>query len=56
VGRSGGDRSTGATATSIPAGLGEKLQALRSNGRFLDKRVADLEAQLTDPLTACKPG
>jgi polyhydroxyalkanoate synthesis regulator phasin len=26
--------------------LGEKLQAARSNNRFLDKRIADLEAQL----------
>lgn len=28
--------------------LGEKLQAARSNNRFLDKRLADLEAQLVD--------
>jgi polyhydroxyalkanoate synthesis regulator phasin len=27
-------------------GLSEKLQAARSNNRFLDKRVADLEAEL----------
>jgi hypothetical protein len=26
----------------------EKLQAARSNNRFLDKRIADLEAQLLD--------
>jgi hypothetical protein len=28
--------------------LGEKLQAARSNNRFLDKRIADLEAQLLE--------
>jgi hypothetical protein len=26
----------------------EKLQAARSSNRFLDKRIADLEAQLLD--------
>jgi BMFP domain-containing protein YqiC len=26
----------------------EKLQAARSHNRFLDKRIADLEAQLLD--------
>lgn len=28
--------------------LGEKLQAARSNNRFLDKRIADLETQLLE--------
>jgi hypothetical protein len=31
-------------------GLEEKLQAARSNNRFLDKRIADLEAQLLEHL------
>lgn len=34
--------------TDASRSLGEKLQAARSNNRFLDKRIADLEAQLLE--------
>ncbi|MET7465689.1 hypothetical protein [Nonomuraea sp. NPDC005501] len=36
--------------TSENRSLAEKLQTARSNNRFLDKRIADLEAQLLHPI------
>jgi hypothetical protein len=35
--------------------LEERLKGARDNNRFLDKRIADLEAQLTDRLTITGP-
>ncbi|WP_199198852.1 DUF6262 family protein [Amycolatopsis sp. CA-128772] len=37
-----------ATAITAAGNLSEKLHAARSNNRFLDKRLADLETQLVD--------
>ncbi|MET7716085.1 hypothetical protein [Streptomyces sp. NPDC005407] len=37
------------TLTTDNRTLDERLKAARSNLRFQDRRVADLEARLTDP-------
>lgn len=37
--------------TEDHATLTERLAAARSNNRFLDRRIADLETQLLDPAT-----
>lgn len=41
--------------TTANRSLDERLQAARSNLRFQDKRIADLEAQITDDTDAAAP-
>jgi chromosome segregation ATPase len=42
-------------ATQDHQRLEERLQAARENNRFLDKRIAGLEAELAEHLTAARP-
>jgi hypothetical protein len=41
-------------ATQDHQRLEERLQAARENNRFLDKRIAGLEAELAEHITAAK--
>ncbi|MFF3327576.1 hypothetical protein [Streptomyces sp. NPDC002889] len=45
-------RPCGISATTDNRTLDERLKAARSNLRFQDRRVADLEARIADPGTA----